>query len=120
MPPNEPFHSIFRFLLAGLATWRLAFMLVRDDGPGDVFVRLRKRLGGRSIGKLLSCVRCVGVWVGLPLAFFVGGTWIELVLVWLALAGVAALIDEWTKPPFIWQEDTRNELLRPDSNRPAD
>ena len=25
---------MFRFLLAALAAWRLAFLLVREDGPG--------------------------------------------------------------------------------------
>ena len=120
MPSNEPFHPIFRFLLAALATWRLAFMLVREDGPREIFARLRKRLGAGFFGKLLSCVKCVGVWVAFPLAFFVGGRWVELVVVWLALAGVVALIDEWTRPPFEWQEGKGDELLRPDSNRPAD
>ncbi len=28
----------------------------------------------------------------------------ELVVVWWALAGVTALIDEWARPPFEWQE----------------
>jgi hypothetical protein len=30
---------------------------------------------------------------------------LELVVIWLALAGVVALIDECTRPPFEWQED---------------
>ena len=56
---------MFRFLLAGLATWRLAFMLVREDGPGEIFARLRNRLGAglfwktvglRQVHRSVGCV----------------------------------------------------------------
>jgi len=30
----------------------------------------------------------------------------------LALSGVTALIDEWTRPPFEWQETKDDDLLR--------
>jgi hypothetical protein len=99
----------FRFLIAALATWRLAFLLARERGPWDVFGRLRRSVGGVA-GELLTCVKCVGLWVSVPFAFFVGREWVELVVVWLALAGVAALIDEWTKPPFEWAASQDDEL----------
>jgi hypothetical protein len=104
-------NTLFRFLLAALATWRLAFLLVREDGPGHIFARLRNRLGNGFLGQLLGCVKCVGLWVSIPFAFFVGGDWIELVVMWLALSGVTALIDEWTHLPFEWHEAPKNELL---------
>src|SRR5262245_43204684 len=104
MSRTEPFHPMFRFVLAGLATWRIAFLLVREDGPGGALARLRRGLGDGLPGRLLGCIKCVGLWVAFPLAFFVGGDWTELVVTWLALAGVAALVDEWTRPPFTWQE----------------
>jgi hypothetical protein len=120
MSGTEAFHPMFRFVLAALATWRLAFLLVREDGPWDLSARLRRWLGEGFFGKLSGCVKCISFWVAFPLAFFVGGSWVELIVVWLALAGVTALIDEWTRPPFTWQEETPDELLRSDSNRPAD
>jgi hypothetical protein len=120
MSGTEAFHPMFRFVLAALATWRLAFLLVREDGPWELSARLRNWLSEGFFGKLSGCVKCIGFWVAFPLAFFVGGSWVELTMVWLALAGVAALIDEWTRPPFTWKEETRDELLRPDSNRPAE
>ena len=95
---------LFRFAIAALATWRLAFLLVRERGPRDVFGRLRRRVGNGIAGEMLSCVKCVSFWIAIPFAFFVRGTWTELVVIWLALAGVAALIDEGTRPPFEWQE----------------
>jgi hypothetical protein len=98
---------VFRFIIAALAVWRVAFLLARERGPGDIFGRLRRGAGG-VVGEGLRCVKCVGLWVAAPFTFFVGGAGVELVVVWLALAGVTALIDEWTRPPFEWQE-TQND-----------
>jgi len=112
--------TMFRFILAALATWRLAFLFAREDGPGRIFARLRERLGGGFFGQLLSCIKCVGMWVAIPFAFFVRGSWVELIVIWLALAGVTALIDEWTRPPFEWQEANGNEMLRRESDHTDD
>jgi hypothetical protein len=60
------------------------------------------------------------MWVAMPFAFFVGGGWTELVVVWLALSGVTALIDEWTRPPFEWHESRDDELLREKPDRTHD
>jgi Protein of unknown function (DUF1360) len=105
----------FRFLIAALATWRVAFLLVREEGPWGVFSVLRNKSGKGFLGRLLSCVKCVGTWIAIPLAFFVRGSWLELVVIWLALAGVTALIDEWTRPPFEWQETKDDGLLPTES-----
>jgi Protein of unknown function (DUF1360) len=94
----------FRFLIAALATWRLAFLLTRERGPWGVLERLRRGTEHRVAGELLTCVKCAGVWIAIPFAFFVRGNWPEIVVTWLALSGVVALIDEWTRPPFEWRE----------------
>jgi len=100
----------FRFLIAALATWRLAFLVARERGPWNLLGLLRTRIGGIA-GELLKCVKCVGLWVALPLAFFVRGDWWELVVIWLALSGITALIDELTRPPFEWQDTPGDESL---------
>jgi Protein of unknown function (DUF1360) len=109
----------FRFLIAALATWRIAFLLVREVGPGGVFSALRDKSGKGFLGALLSCVKCVGTWIAIPFSFFVNGSWLELVVIWLALSGVTALIDEWTRPPFEWQGTKDDGMLRTDSDRTA-
>jgi len=100
----------FRFLIAALATWRLAFLLAREQGPWGVFARLRRDAGNGVSGELLKCVKCAGVWIAIPFAFFVRGDWWELVVTWLALAGVVALLDEWTRSPFEWRADEEGSL----------
>jgi hypothetical protein len=103
-----------------LAVWRIAFLLAREDGPWRIFARLRNRLSIGFLSQLLGCVKCVGMWVSIPFAFFVKGDWVELVVIWLALAGVTALIDEWTRPPFEWQETKSDELLQRESDHTHD
>lgn len=113
-------HISFRFLLAALATWRLAFLLTREDGPWRIFGRFRQSLGTGLLGGLFGCVKCLGMWVAIPFAFFVGGDWKELVVIWLALSAVTALVDEWTRPPFEWQEERDDGLLRTGDDRDPD
>jgi hypothetical protein len=110
----------FRFLIAALATWRLAFLLSRERGPWDVFGLLRRATEGGVVGELLKCVKCVGLWVAVPFAFFVRGDWWELVVTWLALAGVTAMIDEWTRSPFEWQESKEDGLVGHETARRDD
>lgn len=60
-------------LIVGLAAWRVASLLVHEDGPWSVFDRIRGRAGvyreGELSGpaKLLSCVWCTSVWCVPPL-----------------------------------------------------
>ena len=82
-----------RFVLAVLATWRITHLLVSEDGPGDLVVRLRARLGRSFAGRLMDCFYCLSLWVAAPLAFFVCRTPVELVMTWLALSGAACLLE---------------------------
>ena len=94
--------TMLRLVVAALATWRLAFLLARESGPWQVFARLRNKQSGGFLGELLSCVKCIGFWIAPPFALFVTTSWVEWLVTWIALAGVTALIDELTKPPFEW------------------
>lgn len=61
---------LVRVLVCGLCGWRLASLLVTEDGPFDVFRRIRLRFGLDEDTmlidgfwmKLLSCVWCCSVW----------------------------------------------------------
>jgi hypothetical protein len=105
----------FRFAIAALATWRLAFLLAREPGPWGVFTRFRSAVGAGLLAELLTCVKCMGVWVAIPFALFVRGSMAELLVIWLALAAVTALIDEWTRQPFEWHESKEDEPLQTDA-----
>ncbi len=59
--------ELLGFLLAALATWRLAAALYFEDGPADVLLRLRLWAQGHSpfVQKQLSCFWCCAGWAAL-------------------------------------------------------
>ena len=91
-----------RLIVGALAAWRLALMLTREDGPFDVFERIRRVSGvyytdecGRPLttfGRLLNCLWCTSMWTG-TLTCVVVFTSIWPVLVPFAFSAVAVLID---------------------------
>lgn len=92
-----------KFALAALAVFRLAELVAIDDGPFDIFLRLRTLAGsydrdetGRAksnLGRLLACPWCVGMWLAiLPALWLADLTW-DTVVTWLALAGAQALME---------------------------
>ena len=90
-----------RFALAVLATWRVTHLLVREDGPGDIIVRFRGRLGSGFFGKLMDCFYCLSLWAAAPLAFYVSRAPLDWCLVWLALSGAACLLERFGREPVI-------------------
>ena len=80
-------------LLAAFAGWRLASLLVTEDGPWKVFERFRAlngipRVGilrPRWLGAMLSCVWCASCWT--VAACWLAGSWLS----WTPVAVVAAM-----------------------------
>lgn len=113
----EALGFLLKFLLLVLAVFRLAELLVFDDGPFDVIFRLRVWTGiydrdqdgnsfdgavgrKREIGLLLQCPHCIGMWLALPSAivlFFVPvetfGLVIWLGVAWFAIAGAQSALE---------------------------
>lgn len=98
-----------QFVLAVLVTWRITHLLAREDGPADVLVRLRKRLGDGFAGKLMDCFYCLSLWVAAPLAFAVGRKPLDWLLAWLALSGAACLLERTGQEPVVIQSLTENK-----------
>jgi hypothetical protein len=92
-----------RCVLAILATWRITHLLANEDGPADLIVRFRARLGNGIAAKLMDCFQCLSLWVALPIAFIVTRRPLDLLLVWLALSGAACLLEKIGQEPVIIQ-----------------
>lgn len=99
----------FRFILCALAVYRLAELLVLDDGPFEIFDRIRKFFGQQSaiitgpsvikeIALLLSCPFCVAIWLSFIGVFFVFLPSLpgDVFLVIFALAGVQAFLEQFS------------------------
>lgn len=97
-------HLWFRLTISALAAWRVTHLLAAEDGPGDVIVRIRLRLGTSIWGHLMDCFHCLSLWISIPLAFFVADGMLTRFVSWLALSGAACLAEQLSrgqsdKPP---------------------
>jgi hypothetical protein len=123
-----------RFFVGALATWRVTHLLVEEDGPGDIVVRLRRRAGDGWVGGAMDCFYCLSIWTAAPVAAAVARRPREAPLIWLALSGAACLLERATTEKgeldVLWeqaQEDTTPQLGdadprvsgRPDRDRAA-
>ena len=87
-----------RFVAAILAVWRVSHLLANEDGPAEIIVRLRRRLGTRLAGQLMDCFYCLSVWVGAAAALFVTRDPVQWIVTSLALSGAACLLERATGP----------------------
>ena len=70
--------SWFDLLIAVLAVWRLALLVAKDEGPLELFHRLRSIAGAyayrkdgepaSALGRFVTCVWCLSVWFAVPWA----------------------------------------------------
>jgi hypothetical protein len=105
---DSTWHVTLRFVLSSLAVYRVAHLIAREDGPWDVFRRLRASAKNSAGGRLVSCVDCLSVWLSVPLAVFVGHSWFERVVAWWALSGAVVLVDRATRDPFVIESQERS------------
>ena len=74
--------NFLRIFLAILSIYRLAQLFVYDDGPREIFSKLRIYFGKRAAGKssnnvywnlayLINCPYCLGIWFALIVSFLV-------------------------------------------------
>lgn len=92
-----------RFVLAVLATWRVTHLLASEDGPADLIVRFRARLGYGLAGKLMDCFNCLSLWIAAPAALFVSRKPLDWLFTWLALSGAACLLECLGQEPVVIQ-----------------
>ncbi len=93
-------------LLSALATWRVGYFIINEDGPFDIMDRIRIFVGvkyattGQPYGhnifsKLISCFYCLSVWLSFGIWWLVAGmeTTLDMVSV-LAVSAVSIMIKE--------------------------
>jgi hypothetical protein len=111
--------SFLRFIAGILSVWRITHLLNGEDGPGDVFVRLRRLAGQGFWGSLLDCFYCLSLWVAVPFALFLGKKWKDRLVLITALSGGAILLERLTAgeqktqvPFYIEDEEDSHVMLR--------
>ena len=61
--------SPISLVIATLAVWRVTHLFWGEDGPWNLFVRLRRLVGDGFFGSLLDCFYCLSLWMAAPLAW---------------------------------------------------
>lgn len=100
----------FMLVVAILATWRITHLLAEEDGPGDIILRIRIRLGDGLLGQLMDCFNCLSVWVAAPMALAVSRGPLEWMLAWFALSGAACLLERIGQAALVVQPAAQVEL----------
>jgi len=117
---------LIRFALAVLATWRVTHLLASEDGPADLVVRFRSRLGQGLTGKLMDCFQCLSLWMAAPAALYVSRKPLDWWFIWLALSGAACLLERLGNDGLVIErvvqptEGDVNDVLRPEANGDAE
>jgi hypothetical protein len=86
-------------ILGGLVTWRLAHMLVKEQGPLSIFLRLRaylatnqKRSGG--LFDMVSCVACMSIYIAAVTALWPAGSVLGWIWYTLAFSTIATFLEQ--------------------------
>ena len=99
-----------RLALCSLATWRVTHLVVAEDGPWNIIVRLRAWLGDSIAGRTMDCFYCSSVWLAIPFAFVMARDVLDWLVSWLAISGAASLLEQ----------ATNREINRTHSSRPPE
>ena len=96
--------SIARFFMLVLVSYRVSEIISVDDGPYDIFLRLRvgsARMAvqgsnfWRNVSNLLHCPFCVGIWISFIISpfYFIRGTFMDFIFLAIAIAGAQCFME---------------------------
>lgn len=98
-------NGLVGLIILGLAVWRVTSLLVDEEGPWEIFCRLRQWAGVRYdvrseaygtnvVAKAMCCVWCLSVWTGaaFSLAFLINPTVTLFLSLPLALSAICIII----------------------------
>jgi len=113
----------FYWLILGvLAAWRITHLLNAEDGPWDVFVKLRRLAGSGFFGSLLDCFYYLSLWVAAPLAYVLGEGYKQRLFLWPAISAGAILLQKVTSrnPGGLAAEYREDDYKEEDEYREAE
>lgn len=77
---------MFEIIISSIATFGISALISNYDGPGEILFKLRKKV------PLTRCTICLGVWAGIPIAYFMGVG----IIGYLAIIGLVILVERLT------------------------
>lgn len=90
--------SWLEFIVGCLATFRIALLVSKEDGPADVAKKLRHSVPPGWIKRGFYCEWCQSFWWGMATAMFFASTnrlsWTDFPLYWLAFSAGGIVINQ--------------------------
>ena len=80
-------------ILSVLAVYRISYLIAKEDGPFDLFAKIRYKGGSIKhphdwISRGLNCILCISFWLSLiPVIWLFWGDVVSITLGWLGIAG---------------------------------
>jgi hypothetical protein len=85
------------FSLCALASWRVAHLVARENGPWHLIARLRASLDSCVFGRLMDSFYCWSLLLSLPPAIWMSSSRIGFLVEWLALSAIVCLLEGATQ-----------------------
>ena len=83
-------------VLSVLAVWRVTHLLVAEEGPWNIFGRLRSASARLRLARLTDCFYCASIWVAVPFALLISREWRIVAICIPALSGGAIVLERLT------------------------
>lgn len=83
----------FGLVLSILAVYRISYLVAKEDGPFDLFMRIRHKTDSFDppsdwIGRGMRCILCISFWLSLiPAVGLFRGDVMEIISGWFGIAG---------------------------------
>ncbi len=90
-----------KYIVLVVAVWRLTHLIVAEDGPFELIIKVRKSAGNSFLGKLMDCFYCLSIWIALLAASCSANTFNELILLTLYYSGLSILLEKFTNKNFV-------------------
>jgi hypothetical protein len=90
-------------VVGALATWRVSRLIVHEDGPANLVVRVRRAVDATPLAGVMDCFACTSVWVGWGVAAALFGGRLpvrDVAVAGLALSGAAVLAERTLEAVF--------------------
>lgn len=106
------------FVLGSLTVWRISHLLTSEDGPRNIFAAVRTGLANRFHTNVMDCLYCTSMWVAVPLAWLIGVSATEHLLLWPALSAAAIVIehvvhrDIRSPAAYFHEDEEEHDVLR--------
>jgi hypothetical protein len=90
-------NSALCFALCALASWRVAHLLARENGPLHLVARLRAAIDSCVLGRLMDNFYCWSFLLALPPALWMSSSRMGFLFQWLALSVVVCVLERVTQ-----------------------